>query len=275
MDKIGIGEVEPHRVDVAIAGQQLGDLPVQELPVPHDVPAAGRLNELPVVAAGMQSVDREVGVMPVDQRVVEADAESPRTERVDQWPNQIFPQRSMAHGVVGQRRVPEREALMVLGGEHHVAHPGAGRLVRPEPGIMQVRVEMLEVRAVLLVGEALGAHDLDALARALPGPVVLHVHTTKGRGYEPAERDEEKRLHDVGPFDPETGVALAVAGRRLSYTEAFGSAIVREAAVRPEGRRTPRCRESTRIESTLSQGRADLTYDVSDQLDEHPGRWRQ
>ncbi len=42
---------------------------------------------------------------------------------------------------------------------------------------------------------------------------MLHVHTTKGRGYEPAELDEEKCLHDVGPFDPETGVALCGAGR--------------------------------------------------------------
>jgi len=83
-------------------------------------------------------------------------------------------------------------------------------------------------------------HDLEALERALegaaqrPGPVVVHVHTTKGRGYGPAELDEEKRLHDVGPFDPDTGVALAAGGLRLSYTEAFSSAIVREAASRPE-----------------------------------------
>jgi 1-deoxy-D-xylulose-5-phosphate synthase len=83
-------------------------------------------------------------------------------------------------------------------------------------------------------------HDLDALEQALkraagrPGPVVLHVHTTKGRGYRPAELDEEKRLHDVGPFDPDTGLALAAGGQRLSYTEAFASAVVREAAACPE-----------------------------------------
>ncbi len=83
-------------------------------------------------------------------------------------------------------------------------------------------------------------HDLVALdaglsrAAAHRGPVVLHVVTRKGRGYEPAERDEEKRLHDIGPFDAETGVALAPLTARLSYTEAFGSAIVREAASRPD-----------------------------------------
>jgi 1-deoxy-D-xylulose-5-phosphate synthase len=83
-------------------------------------------------------------------------------------------------------------------------------------------------------------HDLVQLEEALrlvgkrQGPVVLHVHTIKGRGYEPAEHDEEKCLHDVGPFDPETGRSLAGAVGRLSYTEAFGSALVREAATRPE-----------------------------------------
>jgi 1-deoxy-D-xylulose-5-phosphate synthase len=83
-------------------------------------------------------------------------------------------------------------------------------------------------------------HDLVQLEEALrlvgrrQGPVVLHVHTIKGRGYEPAEHDEEKCLHDVGPFDPETGRSLAGAAGRLSYTEAFGSALVREGATRPE-----------------------------------------
>ena len=90
-------------------------------------------------------------------------------------------------------------------------------------------------------------HDLEALERALhevadrSGPVVLHVHTIKGRGYGPAERDEEKCLHDVGPFDPETGVALAARSRRLTYTEAFGSALVREASAPPRASRDHRC----------------------------------
>jgi 1-deoxy-D-xylulose-5-phosphate synthase len=99
--------------------------------------------------------------------------------------------------------------------------------------------EFFEALGLSYVGPVDG-HDLAELEEALQivekyqGPVVLHVHTTKGRGYEPAERDEEKCLHDVGPFDPETGVLLARAPGRLSYTEAFGSALVKEAATRPE-----------------------------------------
>ena len=111
---------------------------------------------------------------------------------------------------------------------------GPGAMPGPSP-----TRDFFEALGVRYLGPVDG-HDLEALERALqraaerPGPVVLHVHTTKGRGYGPAELDEEKCLHDVAPFDPETGVALAAGGHRLSYTEAFSSAIVREAAVRPE-----------------------------------------
>jgi 1-deoxy-D-xylulose-5-phosphate synthase len=83
-------------------------------------------------------------------------------------------------------------------------------------------------------------HDLEALELALDrtardgGPVVLHVVTTKGRGYWPAEGDDEKCLHDIGPFDAETGVAVAARRPQSSYTDAFGSALLAEAAHRPE-----------------------------------------
>jgi 1-deoxy-D-xylulose-5-phosphate synthase len=81
-------------------------------------------------------------------------------------------------------------------------------------------------------------HDIASLERELAeaarhdGPIVLHVHTVKGRGYRFAEADEAKCLHDIGPFDPDTGVALARPAR--SYTEAFAEALLAEAAVRRE-----------------------------------------
>ncbi|HEX3563996.1 MAG TPA: 1-deoxy-D-xylulose-5-phosphate synthase N-terminal domain-containing protein, partial [Acidimicrobiales bacterium] len=83
-------------------------------------------------------------------------------------------------------------------------------------------------------------HDLDLLECALrhvadrQGPVVLHVHTTKGQGYAPAENDEDKCLHDIGPFDPATGVATKKSGAGRSYTQAFTAALLAEAEVRPE-----------------------------------------
>jgi 1-deoxy-D-xylulose-5-phosphate synthase len=83
-------------------------------------------------------------------------------------------------------------------------------------------------------------HDLTRLECALRdvadrrGPVVLHVHTTKGQGYAPAENDDDKCLHDIGPFDPATGVAIAKSGAGRSYTQAFTAALLAEAEVRPE-----------------------------------------
>jgi 1-deoxy-D-xylulose-5-phosphate synthase len=83
-------------------------------------------------------------------------------------------------------------------------------------------------------------HDLVALERALaellecPGPIVLHVHTVKGRGYRPAEEDASKCLHDIGPFDPDTGVAHPKGAEVRSYTEAFTAELVELAAERPE-----------------------------------------
>jgi 1-deoxy-D-xylulose-5-phosphate synthase len=76
-------------------------------------------------------------------------------------------------------------------------------------------------------------HDLAALEEALAdaarqdGPVVVHVHTVKGRGYRFAEADPAKCLHDIGPFDPDTGVAYPKGGP--SYTEAFAAVLLAEA----------------------------------------------
>ena len=82
-------------------------------------------------------------------------------------------------------------------------------------------------------GHCLG--DLEvALEKAAgaTGPVVVHVRTVKGRGYGPAEHDPEKCLHDVSPFDPDTGRAKAAKGP--GYTEAFAAALCEEAQRRPE-----------------------------------------
>ena len=57
------------------------------------------------------------------------------------------------------------------------------------------------------------------------GPVVVHVLTRKGEGYPPAETDDEKRLHDIGAFDPETGVQHGKGGAS-SYTAAFAETLV-------------------------------------------------
>jgi 1-deoxy-D-xylulose-5-phosphate synthase len=66
----------------------------------------------------------------------------------------------------------------------------------------------------------------NAIELSAEGPILVHVLTQKGRGYPPAEDDDEKHLHDAPVFDPLVGPPKAVA---TGYTQAFAEAIVKEA----------------------------------------------
>jgi len=69
-----------------------------------------------------------------------------------------------------------------------------------------------------------------AVARSAEGPIVVHVLTQKGRGYSPAEDDDEKHLHDAPVFDPAVGPPPAVV---TGYTQAFAESIIKEAEADP------------------------------------------
>ncbi|MFJ6688380.1 1-deoxy-D-xylulose-5-phosphate synthase [Streptomyces sp. NPDC091294] len=75
-------------------------------------------------------------------------------------------------------------------------------------------------------------HDIGAVESALRrakrfhGPVLVHCLTEKGRGYEPALRDEEDHFHTVGVMDPLTCEPLSPSGGP-SWTSVFGEEIVR------------------------------------------------
>lgn len=78
-------------------------------------------------------------------------------------------------------------------------------------------------------------HDLTALMSVLgtlkfepSGPILLHVRTRKGAGYEPAERAVDK-YHGVNPFDIATGTQEKTAAKAPSYTKVFADALVTEA----------------------------------------------
>ncbi len=59
----------------------------------------------------------------------------------------------------------------------------------------------------------------------LSGPILVHVHSEKGKGYKPAETHVQ-RLHASTPFDKVTGQALKKSGGAPSYTSIFGKALV-------------------------------------------------
>jgi len=55
-------------------------------------------------------------------------------------------------------------------------------------------------------------------------PVLLHVITQKGRGFQPA-LDGQKKFHGLGPYDPETGHTHT--GGQPTYSEVFANTLVK------------------------------------------------
>jgi 1-deoxy-D-xylulose-5-phosphate synthase len=58
--------------------------------------------------------------------------------------------------------------------------------------------------------------------KTLDRPVLLHVLTQKGRGFQPA-LDGQKKFHGLGPYDPETGKTSA---SQQTYAEVFAGTLV-------------------------------------------------
>ncbi len=71
-------------------------------------------------------------------------------------------------------------------------------------------------------------HDIATLIRTfqflktLDRPVLLHVITQKGKGFEPAE-EKQKKFHGLGPYNPETGETKALTQR--TYSEVFADSL--------------------------------------------------
>ncbi|HBN73915.1 MAG TPA: 1-deoxy-D-xylulose-5-phosphate synthase [Sutterella sp.] len=85
-------------------------------------------------------------------------------------------------------------------------------------------------------------HDVVGLVRMLTklrdlegpmGPIVLHVRTTKGKGYAPAEKDPTT-YHGVGAFNPAFPIPSRVDPVHPTYTEVFSKWICDMASVDPK-----------------------------------------
>jgi len=80
-------------------------------------------------------------------------------------------------------------------------------------------------------------HNIQMLCKALKdakrvdGPVLVHVLTEKGKGYEPAEKAPGK-FHGVAPFDVQSGEMLEKK-KSDTYTDVFGKVLCAEAAKNP------------------------------------------
>lgn len=123
-------------------------------------------------------------------------------------------------------------------------HDRAGKLVEKVGGIAALRMarKAEEVAKGMLwpsvIFEDLGlkyfgpvdGHDLATMIKMFEflkkqdRPVLLHVLTQKGKGFEPA-MEKQKKFHGLGPYDPETGETKPL-GRR-TYSEVFADTLVK------------------------------------------------
>jgi 1-deoxy-D-xylulose-5-phosphate synthase len=124
--------------------------------------------------------------------------------------------------------------------------PGVGELAYSSlQGLKAALREILEPTAFF---ESLGVrysgpidgHDIPGLETALrnaaefDGPIVVHVLTQKGRGYPPAEDDDEKNLHDApAVFDPASGPPVGWSAPK-GYTQAFTDELIQLAHQHPQ-----------------------------------------
>jgi 1-deoxy-D-xylulose-5-phosphate synthase len=124
----------------------------------------------------------------------------------------------------------------LLGGKHNAAARFVKRWEEHWKG-MFVPSTLFEEMGFHYTGPIDG-HDIPALLQALKtlkglkGPQLLHVITTKGKGYELAEGDQIE-YHAVGPFDPSIGVVKKSGPAKPTYTQVFGDWLCDMAAAEP------------------------------------------
>lgn len=130
--------------------------------------------------------------------------------------------REFAKGVLG--RVPFGDAARRALASAEV---GAMRFVAPDHKAAVIFEEM----GFRYIGP-LDGHDFDTLvdvlsnARRIPGPVLVHVSTVKGKGFKPAESDS-RTFHGVGPnvYSPDEGKLEKKSGRP-TFNVAFADALI-------------------------------------------------
>lgn len=83
-------------------------------------------------------------------------------------------------------------------------------------------------------------HDVTALVEVLRQakdsrkPVVIHVRTHKGRGFEPAESDATTRGHAMGPYELRDGKLVRGRDGKTTWSEAFARLLETQLATNPK-----------------------------------------
>ena len=157
----GVGGVEPDQPHRAVPGEQLAQLRLYlALQVGGEVLLLR--SEVPVVAGAARIVPILV------LGIVEAEPDAGIAAGIRQLGQRIAPVRGGVHDVVrAARRAIQGEAVVVLGGDHQVAHARLHGEIHPRLRIEPYRVELLRQGLVFRARNALAEHDplADAIHR--------------------------------------------------------------------------------------------------------------
>ncbi|MBI1840943.1 MAG: 1-deoxy-D-xylulose-5-phosphate synthase [Verrucomicrobia bacterium] len=139
------------------------------------------------------------------------------------------------------KRLPKGELALKLGHKAEEFLKGAATAVSLEHSPSQLEADgrgghgssvLFEEMGVRYLGPIDG-HDLPLListleyAKTFDQPIVIHILTQKGRGYQAALKHPEK-FHGLGPYDIETGTTPPPKpGTPPTYQDVFGQAMVR------------------------------------------------
>src|SRR5918999_238937 len=138
---------------------------------------------------------------------------------------------------------PERPMVVVLNDNTRSYAPTIGGLAAHLAALRDGRggLSVFENLGLTYLGPVDG-HDIPSLesalrrARMLRRPVLVHVVTQKGRGFDAAARDELDAFHAVKPMDPQAAAPRPVEAPSpdASWTSVFGQELVRLGESNPE-----------------------------------------
>jgi 1-deoxy-D-xylulose-5-phosphate synthase len=144
----------------------------------------------------------------------------------------------------GLRTAPPYERFLAWGKQTVRQAPVVGQPVYDLMHAVKAGLKDLVAPQALFAGLGLkylgpvAGHDVAAVesalqqARRFGGPVLVHCVTEKGRGYAPAETDEQDKMHSYRRTDPVTGGQIP--STTPSWTETFGTELAVLAAEHPE-----------------------------------------
>jgi 1-deoxy-D-xylulose-5-phosphate synthase len=143
-------------------------------------------------------------------------------------------------GVLRSKPLFTKGRELVKGVLDHVPLGDTARRALASAEVAGMRFAMPEHKAPVIFEEMgfryigpVDGHDVDSLidvisnARKINGPVLLHVKTTKGKGFDIAEGDS-RTFHGVGPgvYHPDEGKIEKKGASRPTHAQAFADALI-------------------------------------------------